>query len=272
MDNILKRLNDEYLSDLKAYEYLNKNHHYYGYSERFNDNVFIKIYGRFDKYDKDTRVLKIRNPEILLDNFIYEDYYIICLKYVDMEDVSADTCSISDCGKLIAKFHKKTTAEIELADSFDLAYDIESKMEKIKARENSYYINRVYKLVKKYEPDWVNEFENIPKKIIHGDFGFRNIKIIDGNLELIDFEFLKKSIAYIDFIKFFEDIKISDKDREEFISAYNTVYHLDVPSDLLIRVLDFQTALGIYSYTMKIKDVDFEKMADRMMEKVEEFF
>lgn len=39
--------------------------------------------------------------------------------------------------------------------------------------------------------------------IIHGDFSLRNIKILDDEFQLIDFERSKIDFYFLDFIKFF---------------------------------------------------------------------
>ncbi len=271
---ILEYINKKYLADLTRYNHISKNKHYVGYSEYFNQKIFVKSYNAIDKYYNEINVLKDVRPNIILDNFIYNYYYIICFKYIDMKDVDKTTYSMYEYGKLIAKFHKSMFLENRYNSfkSIDLTKDIDRMMSKIVFRDKYKRIKNVYDLIKRRENQYSTEYNNLPKKIIHGDFGFRNIKVIGENLELIDFDFVKITIAYMDFIKFFHTENLKSSDINSFINGYNSIYPLNIPSELLIKVLEFHTAVGIYSYTMKIQDKDFESKADKIINNLEFFF
>ncbi len=149
--------------------------------------------------------------------------------------------------------------------------DIDRKIKKIFSIDEFNKINEVHNDLQKYKNEDELEYNNLPKKVLHGDFGFRNIKLIDGKLELIDFEFLRENIAYCEFIKFFKQNNLNKEEKCLFINGYNSVYNLDIPSKLLIKLIEFDTALGIYSYTMKIKDEKFRKEADEIIDSIIKF-
>lgn len=272
--NVLERIENKYLSNVIEYNHVSKNHHYVGYSKYFGQKIFIKIYRREEKYISEIRINDFLKTNRILDGFKCGDSYVLCFKYVDMFPVDDRTYSFYDCGKLLADFHKRLTLSSISVDSKidDLPREIDRIMVKLVNSSNYDVIKTLYDSIKSYEREYELEFRNMPQNIIHGDFGFRNMKVIDDTLSLIDFEFVKSAIAYMDFIKFFRIECKKTNSQKDFLNGYNSVYQLHEPSDLLKNVLYFHTAIGIYSYTIKIKDSDFEKVADDIISDIKHAF
>lgn len=128
----------------------------------------------------------------------------------------------------------------------------------------------MYNLLKTYIPIASEEYERMEKQMIHGDFGLRNIKLWGTSYTPIDFERIKQDIAWSDLTKFSQR-ECKDKQlQERFLQGYRSITTLEEPSGPLKLCLDFITALGIYKYTLKKKDMSFEMMGDGMLEEIKE--
>lgn len=109
--------------------------------------------------------------------------------------------------------------------------------------------------------------------IIHGDFSLRNIKILDDEFQLIDFERSKIDFYFLDFIKFFYiDLNNDEKKIKTFLSEYYKELKLNKISNELMYFLIFYTSLGIFKYNLHIEDTNFLNYAFIMLEDVNNFF
>lgn len=276
--SLIDVINEKYECDLSKVKNTSKNTHYVAYSTNYGKKIFVKIFYSKKRYLTELSLLGIVSYPKLIGNYELGDNYAIIQEFVKMENIDdLSTLQVYEYGKLLATFHKNMTKnksdEIRsiTRDETTLFTRTDKLIEKLEAHKDYRRITEIYSKLSEFEAIYVEEYNSMPKVVIHGDFGFRNTKIINGEAVLIDFERSKYDIAWMDLIKFFNREIPSSIQQDEFIKGYNSVQVIMKPSSLLQMILEFYAAIGIYSYTMEIEDAKFEEMADQMISNVEKY-
>lgn len=278
-NKILDFLNKKYDSSFIVLNNSSKNIHFKGYSEYFSTIVFIKCFYSNKRYLKELELLSIFNKDDLLEYFEWDDKYFIVFKYVNMQDIHDFLKKeIVIAAKLIAKFHIISTKMCmdkikSLSKNDKLIFDkVEDYINLLEGHYRIRELKKIYNNFLEYRTIYENEYFNLKKVVIHGDFGFRNIKMRNNEMTLIDFERAKIDIQWNDFIKVFNREIKSKEDQDIFIKAYSEELEIQKPSPILMKFLDFYTALGIFSYTKVVEDKEFEEMGNEIINHINNFF
>ena len=269
---IMKRQLDELLdANLQKINHISENKHFIGFSKKFGERVFVKIFKDPLKYELEYKVLG-NKTNLILD---LPEYFALVLKYEDYTPLNKENVNAEDIIKiaeLISDFHRGNWFSIEHEKGFSLekvleknVYRLADRKEYIEISElHSKFLKNISKLDEEYEKTLV---------LIHGDFGFRNIMRKDGNFVLIDFERVKYASYYLDFIKYFYQDLDNDKFKKElFLKHYYEHSSEEVLSEELEYCMIFISALGILNYTKRVEDKEFEELGLKMLSDVENYF
>lgn len=275
--NLEQIVNTLLVGKFKGINHESNNHHYTGYSTKYQKDVFVKVFNEknLDKFCTELNILKT-GKERYVDHLPYENYQLLILADYELTDVDAKTLAerktLSDIAKLIADFHQDTR-ENEIPVKYNVTRRIQATLRELQGRQNYDELSAVWDTIAVYRETIDFEYSQYQKATIHGDFGLRNLKYHDGKMILIDFERSKKDIYYLDFIKFFySDLQSEPEHITFFLKEYYK--HVDYPaiSKLLESALVFYTGLGILKYTMVFDDKKFEQTGLHMIKDVRQFF
>ncbi|ASP40049.1 hypothetical protein CHH28_15815 [Bacterioplanes sanyensis] len=275
---IIERLSREYDCDLTSLDHPSKNLHFSGRSKRLNKDIFVKLYDSKKRCSTELAILEVLQSSTLLGSYEYGECRAVILEYCDMQDVTEMSMATAyDYGILLGRFHKVATNERtqqirELSgESSTLFARIDETIGRISSHPAYAKVLRIYHELSQFSAVYQQEYEALPKVVLHGDFGLRNIKLVENAPVLIDFERSKYDIAWMDLVKFFNREALDENLQARFLEGYQTQYPIAVPTPLLQKVLEFYTAIGIYSYTMHIPDQAFRLMGDRMIHQIDQF-
>jgi Ser/Thr protein kinase RdoA (MazF antagonist) len=101
---------------------------------------------------------------------------------------------------------------------------------------------------------------------IHGDFVDRNI-LVNGELNLIDFENSRIAPLVEDLIFFIENSKLENPQKKELISQYKKEIDFDEKIFLILTLL---TKLRILGSLLRIKKDNLEKINERIEDSINE--
>ena len=268
----MKRQLDELLdANLQKINHISENKHFIGFSKKLGEKVFVKIFKDPLKYRLEYRVLRNKGNCLLT----FPEYSALVLKYEDYTPLNKENVNAEDIIKiaeLISDFHRGNWLSIENDKEISLekvlgknVYRLSDRKEYTKIYElYSKFLRNISKLDEEYEKTLV---------LIHGDFGFRNIMRKADDVVLIDFERVKYSSYYLDFIKYFYQDLNNDKFKKElFLKHYYERSSEKVLSEELEYCLIFISALGILNYTKRVEDKEFEELGLKMLEDVENYY
>lgn len=263
-------------------DHVSDNLHFFGQSDKYKGKIFIKVFSEKNKkrYQSEVIFSKIFLNSLYIDSKIFaqEQQYVLIEKYIEFEHIDKVTDgNIGVIAEQIAAFHK-------MAKVKKLVMSVETSIIK-RVKEHllfpplktlPYYdeILEVYLILTNEDnaTKISDEYDEMEKGNIHGDFSLRNLKKNGNNIFLIDFERAKKDTFWSDFIKFhymnLNDIKM----RQKFYSKYLSLHKISVPSDLVWFSLVFFTAIGIFHYICKYEDKEFEEQGLKMLEDAKAFF
>lgn len=276
-EKLLKIVTQLFNGNFKRSEHISYNYHYFGYSEKYNMRIFVKIFTKKNIRKFETEVAIVQNNlNLYVDHFEEKEFCFLVLKEQDYEDFNdielRNKKNIVRLAKCIAKFHLNQNVE-NIPVKYKIAERIDNTLEELKERENYNEIKNVWEQMLEFRDIADFESELYPKVIIHGDFGIRNIKKNKGESTLIDFERSKKDLYYLDFVKFFYiDLKQNNKLKELFLEEYFHISGEKRISKILESFLVFYTGLGIMKYTMDFEDRDFEQIGLKMIEDTKKFW
>lgn len=274
MKNVISFLSNKYSSMLQPSSGYTLNHCFLGYSYYFKKDIFIKIYNNEKRYNTEKIILENTDKSRILASLSVNKYFVNILEDRDYSDVDDFSSEVSyEAGVLLAKYHK---ANNNLKEEIKIIRNEDSILENI----NNFLMNlkdypKIEKLREIYDTLFIfrdlitTEYKSLDKVVMHGDFGLRNIKYLNGRLTLIDFESSKVGLAYRDVIKFYAIDCNNSNLKEAFSKGYKSISPLTIPSPLLKQVLLFYTALEVYNFTIKVNDKSFRNVADDLIVRVE---
>ena len=266
-----KKIAEKLDGTFMKYKHTSYNNHYYGYSNSFQQKVFVKIFEDDNKFEQEKKSVLLLTGNYITD-FKLDNKFILVLKFIEYSDI--DSLSDKEIPKIadrIARFHM--SIDPDYSDSkTKISEKIKSTLNELKNRENYIYLESLVQKFKEFFELADIEYIHTNKVRIHGDFSLRNIKKNKGEIELFDFERSTNNIFYLDFIKFFYiDLMSQNEKIEIFLSHYYASSSSKPISVLLKHVLILYTGLGIMKYTMDFEDSSFEEIGFRMLKDVEIF-
>ncbi|MCY7203214.1 hypothetical protein MK549_10680 [Streptococcus gallolyticus subsp. gallolyticus] len=280
-DKIREYLNKKLIGKFKILKHQSLNSHYVGFSKYYDIDVFIKVFPskQREKFISEKGIVS-KDKQRYIDSFeAFSSHFLVLqdYNYKDIQSYQLDYPeNLISIAQIIKKFHFQINRE-----NTKISQPEESLTEKIEKRiveiKDSPYINDVkivWKKMKFLEQRINDEYvEGKNNTIIHGDFSLRNIKILDDEFQLIDFERSKIDFYFLDFIKFFYiDLNNDEKKIKTFLSEYYKELKLNKISNELMYFLIFYTSLGIFKYNLHIEDTNFLNYTFIMLEDVNNFF
>lgn len=236
------------------------NMHYFGFSQLVNKEVFVKVFTDKKLYNNELHIYLNYKSERLIDYIEFEDKYIIIIELQNYAPfIWQDDKCIKEAATVIADFHKNYDMNLK---PIDLYSRLEKKFNSIKKNT---LINQIYDFFILNKNDIEEEYSSMNKTIIHSDFGERNLKYNNGIIELIDFERIKVSIPWLDFVKIFVMEITDQREQNIFLDEYQKLTNLERPSKNLIGLLNFIEALGMIKYLSKIESDVLEKSKDKIL-------
>lgn len=236
------------------------NMHYFGFSQLVNKEVFVKVFTDKKLYNNELHIYLNYKSERLIDYIEFEDKYIIIIELQNYAPfIWQDDKCIKEAATVIADFHKNYDMNLK---PIDLYSRLEKKFNSIKKNT---MINQIYEFFILNKNDIEEEYSSMNKTIIHSDFGERNLKYNNGIIELIDFERIKVSIPWLDFVKIFVMEITDQREQNIFLDEYQKLTNLERPSKNLIGLLNFIEALGMIKYLSKIESDVLEKSKDKIL-------
>lgn len=268
-------LNGKYKGNFGKIDHNSSNEHYLGYSAVFHSDIFIKVSTNEKNFYNEVKIIRSISPKLYICTDYIDGKYLLVLHKKDYVNINLVNNEASfQMGKMLAEFHKqvcgiKLNVNVEPTTFSLKVFEFMSILKKHKKYSNiSSLYNQIYDNIQLMD----EEYKNIPKINIHGDFGIRNIKKVDSQFVLIDFERCRNDSPWMDFTKFLNREANTKELKTSFLKGYTEVRPLEEPSELLKIGMDFLTALGIYKYTLIYTDIEFEIMADEIMKKISIYF
>ncbi|MEI3896105.1 MULTISPECIES: phosphotransferase [Bacillus] len=267
---IVTYLNDKYKGNFEKKDHSSSNKHYFGYSDVFHDDIFIKVSTNAMNFYNEVKIICRIYPKLYIGTDYINSNYILILHNKDYTNIDFVNNEVSfQAGRLLAEFHEQACG-IELYDNVEPNFSLKV-FEFISILKNH---KKYTKIISLYNQIYASmqlvdeEYKHIPKINIHGDFGIRNIKKLNHQYILIDFERCRYDSPWMDFTKFLNREANTKELKTSFLKGYAEVRILEEPSELLKKGMEFLTALGIYKYTLVYTDAEFENMADEIMKKI----
>ena len=265
---IEKKLNNYLQGELKPISHKSLNRTFIGYSNLFQQKVFVKQFAKKQGWYTEKKVTEQLNDRVLAALSL-DQKYILVLKDTSPKDIDENITSdiAFKMGQVLGDFHTriKPFSKIKIVkDQFD------GYLTEINTFNASTYKRQLLTEAKKFEhhkKEIQDELLTKSKFVLHGDVAIRNYKYVNDKLVLIDFEKARLCPVYQDFIKlFYQDFKLNLDLIAAFLRGYsnkNSDYEL---SDLTKQYLIFTTAIGIFNYTEKIEDLPFKQIGEKMLE------
>ena len=269
---IMKRQLEELLdTNLQQINHISENTHFIGFSKRLRERVFVKIFKDPLKYRLEYRVLRNKGNFLLT----FPEYFALVLKYEDYTPLNKENVNAEDIIKIagvISEFHRGNWFSIEHEKGFSLEKVLDKNVYRLADRKEFTKICELHSKIQKNISKLDEEYGKT-LVLIHGDFGFRNIMRKADDIVLIDFERVKYSSYYLDFIKYFYQDLDNDKFKKElFLKHYYEHSTEEVLSEELEYCMIFISALGILNYTKRVEDKEFEELGLKMLEDVVNYY
>ncbi len=168
---------------------------------------------------------------------------------------------------LMLKLHflekkKEKPKEIEIFEPYD------KKLQEVKQRVKKYLPKKYDKkflisIVDNFYLGYSYIYDN-SSNLIHGDFVDRNI-LVNGELNIIDFENSRVAPLVEDLIFFIENSKLDDIQKKELINKYKNKINFDQKIFLILTLL---TKLRVLGSLLRIKKNNLEKFEDRIINSI----
>ncbi|KRM04452.1 MAG: phosphotransferase [Liquorilactobacillus ghanensis] len=262
-------LNDYYQADLKKIHDVAGNQHLVGNSKVFHGALFVKIFKEKDMFYAEQHVNQVYAPDVYLDSVIFEDNYVVTLRnrhLKEFDSAEINERSAFEFGKLLGDFHKRLAEKVSVVDDTSpLSSQLKKQVERLKGTVYAQSAADSLALLAADLEAADNEFEQLPKVVLHGDFSIRNIMHYHDRLILIDFERSHMGVSYQDFIKFFYNEIKAPRLRQKFLDGYETEHDFEIPSHALQRCLLLQCALDICEYHLTHPKKKYGTMAQQML-------
>ena len=265
---LLEKLNQKLQSNLKPIDHESLNKTFVGYSNLYQQSIFVKQFAKKQGCYTEETVTRQMNDRVIT-TFSIDNRYILILKDVEPRDIPStiDQNLAFKMGQVLGEFHMqiKPFPKIKIVQNQFDAY-----LSEIDTFQDSFYKSQLNKVAEKFTMH-KNEIQKDLKNNSHGDVGIRNYKYIGGKLTLIDFEKARLGPVYQDFIKlFYQDFSLNPDLIDSFLKGYSTKNSDYQLLGLTKQYIIFTTAVGIFNYTEKIEDIAFKKVGERMLASIEE--
>ncbi|WP_260319563.1 phosphotransferase [Lactobacillus helveticus] len=263
--NIIRILNKRLNSNLTPTNHESFNSTFFGNSNKYNRNVFVKVFDSVNKFNTENLITQQLSDRVLETFKINDDglKYVLVMNDLNPIDLK-NTVSIYqayEMGVVLAKFHNTVKPFNGIKEENSYFSKTSEDIKKLENRTQKYKLTSLLKEFSNLQPLIENDLNENSNIVLHGDVGIRNFKIINGSLNLIDYERARLGPNYQDFIKlFFQDFKLNNSLISSFLKGYgSTSIHTFQLKSWTQQFLIFSTAIGIMKYTEKIKDEPFKK-------------
>lgn len=260
--------------NVKEIEHESLNRTYVGYSSKYQQKVFLKLYRKVNhtKFVVEREVNQQLNDryigEFQLDEKITDFIYGLVLKDINPQNIDFrgdDSQIVFELGLQLGRFHKTVMPFDGLPSIVDLTDVVTEGIQQVHIVETRMALEQLQR-------DFMKTYPHIMQKtsshsvVLHGDVGVRNFKIVASDLSFIDFERAKKGVPYLDFVKlFYQDFKLDNGLMDSFKKGYETVASLaEIPEHLRWYCV-FYTAIGIIKYTERVDDKLFQMLGETML-------
>ncbi|EIT87380.1 hypothetical protein A374_00360 [Fictibacillus macauensis ZFHKF-1] len=245
--------------------------HYTGYSERYNQQVFIKVLYNKSKYEAEVETGQsyVQSPFIhgleVQRTRSETPLYMIISQHLPLVEVTAMNESVmKEAAQLVKTFHHSAQRSLD-NDDLSIIKRLEKEVTKHSYEEK---VIQLYSLFTPHIAKIDHEYRRLPKVTIHGDLGFRNMYSVNKKLVLIDYEQARPGITWEDFTKFFHRELRNGTLEDAFLTEYGREHE---PSDALKHLLYYIEALGIIRYTASFYDEAFANLGEELLHKVKIF-
>ena len=266
---IEKIIQEKLQADLTKITHESQNSTFVGYSAKFKQKIFVKVFAQKGKFLTEKAVNEQLNTRVL-DTFVIKQTQQFVLVMKDLapidikEEITPDMAF--DMGTQLARFHRNVKPFSGIYLNNQLFEKAKSDSNSLQNEEIKSRLLQVLALFTAQKADIEKDLIAHATTVLHGDVGLRNYKIVEGQLSLIDFERARMGVNYQDFIKlFYQDFRLNQKLIASFINGYRKCGEEVVVTPLTQSFLIFITAIGIMKYTEKIEDKPFKEIGEQML-------
>ncbi|BDR60962.1 phosphotransferase [Lactobacillus xylocopicola] len=262
-------LEDRLIADLNLIDHESLNHTLVGYSQKYNRQVFVKVFAQLRKLQTEKAVNQQLNSRVL-EWFRLEGADLFALVMTDLAPVALTgqiTPQVAHTmGERLADFHRQVKPFPGIVSSAALFVKAQGDIANLKDQDVRDKFEELFDAFSKLEAPIAADIQSNSRYVLHGDVGVRNYQYVAGSLVLIDFERARLGVNYLDFVKlFYQDFELDKELIEAFLDGYSS-------SGLQVEVheeaqafLIFMTAIGIMKYTDQIDDPKFKAVGLRML-------
>ena len=270
----LHELNQQLIGQLSPITHVSANQFFQGYSHRFKQAVFVKVfpYDHQTKFQTELAVERQMGRQIILYRTTANAHYLVMNDEHPVALQRITPVVAMSLGTCLAEFHTKIQPFPGIKwqrQPFERLQTIISQLTDHAMQQQ--LTEQLYRFIPVREAI-EHDLAVAPVVCLHGDVGRRNFATVNGRLQLIDFERVQLGPAYQDVIKlFYQDFNQDSALIRAFKTGYNRLSPLvDLPqrTRLLLTLL---TAAGIYRYLDRFTDPNFRRCAETMLTNVARF-
>ena len=242
---------------------------FFGYSEIYKQVIFVKVFAQAGKFLTEKAVNQQINTRVL-DSFVVKQtqQFVLVMKDLAPTDVNGQITSdlAFKMGTQLARFHRNVKPFSGIYLNNQLFEKAKSDSNSLQNEEIKSRLLQVLALFTAQKADIEKDLIAHATKVLHGDVGLRNYKIVAGHLRLIDFERARMGVNYQDFIKlFYQDFGLKKELIVSFVKGYEKCGEKIAVTPVTQFFLIFITAIGIMKYTEKIVDEPFKEIGEQML-------
>lgn len=274
--NLKQILQTKLAAQLTPINHESLNHTFFGYSQKYCQKIFVKVFTQEGKFLTEKAVNEQLNSRVLgsLEIKLSAEQFVLVMTDIAPKNLSGQLSPelAEKMGEKLAKFHQQVQPFEGIYRNNKLFSKAENDINTLEKTALKQRMAQVLTFFNAKSAELVQDLQAHSKTVLHGDVGLRNYQIVNGKLVLIDFERARMGANYQDFIKlFYQDFNLNKDLIVAFLNGYQK-NNSRVEISILTQVfLIFITAIGIMRYTNRIADPAFEKVGLEMLETVEQF-
>lgn len=181
---------------------------------------------------------------------------------------------IREIGKVLGQQHSKTIGGADpQVRQFTLRSEMERMMDLVEQFDPTEYKalrTRIHLLIEKVG-DWEAYEQSLPKCLIHGDFGWRNVALRGAarQVSLIDFEHAAFAPCWMDLAKAYDRELADPADLEAFLDGYREGFGKEMLAlqEGYLWGMRLWQAAGIYYFTAKFPNEQFRAQGTLILQK-----
>jgi len=270
----------KYLPSIKG----SVNKHLIAQSKEIGNNVFIKLYKSFKKYAREGYCYKlIKNSGMSVKNTMDvvtegENFGIYWRAFIALELHNFYPIYSEDyvnAGMLLGEIHKNTinrcSPKIRQYQSIIDCLHLKIKLIHSENNDTDFPYMGLFRHFESISEKLRMQEKKIPKALLHGDFGWRNIAIDKSSSDLVIYDFEDSAFGPVslDFAKLLDRELKLESNFNLFMSGYsNSLNHKIIVSREYWQAVSLWCALGILPYAKKTQDTEFKNHALQILDKL----